>query len=48
MRWGSSGIKRMFTLFYRKKIYEVLFPVEDIIIIFCWEAFWPAYSKDLI
>lgn len=40
----------MFTLFYRKKkeFYEVLFPVEDIIIIFCWETFWLAYSKDLI
>lgn len=39
----------MFTLFTRKKMfYEVLFPVEDIIIIFCWERVWLIYSKDLI
>lgn len=32
----------------RKEFYEVLFPVEDIIIIFCWETFGLVYSKDLI
>lgn len=49
--WGgeAKGSKECLLCFIeKKKFYEVLFPVEDIIIIFCWETFWLVYSKDLI